>query len=43
MKASVDHEVFVPLEGVIDLGEQVKRLEKDLAKSEKELQKLEKN
>ena len=42
MKASVDHEVFIPLEGVIDLGEQVKRLEKDLAKSEKELQKLEK-
>ena len=30
MKASVDHEVFVPLEGVIDLSEQVKRLEKDL-------------
>ncbi len=42
MKASVDHEVFIPLEGVIDLEEQVKRLEKDLAKSEKELQKLEK-
>lgn len=37
--ASSYTEVFVPLEGVIDLSEQIKRLEKELAKAKADLQK----
>jgi valyl-tRNA synthetase len=40
MKATTHTEIFLPLEGVIDLGEQVKRLEKDLAKTQKEYDKV---
>ena len=36
MSVTTHSEVFLPLEGVIDLGDQIKRLEKDLAKVEKE-------
>jgi valyl-tRNA synthetase len=39
MGATTHTEVFVPLEGVIDLEEQIKRLEKDLGKTQKELDK----
>lgn len=35
-------EVFIPLEGVIDLDEQVKRIEKDLSKTKQEKDKFEK-
>ena len=41
MSATTYCEVFLPLEGVIDLGEQVTRLEKDLAKSLDGLKKFE--
>ncbi len=34
-------EIFIPLEGVIDLGEQVKRLEKELAKAKGDVQRSE--
>jgi valyl-tRNA synthetase len=40
MSATSHTEIFVPLEGVIDLAEQITRLEKDLAKTQKELTKL---
>jgi valyl-tRNA synthetase len=40
MKALTHTEVFLPLEGVIDLTDQIKRLEKDLAKTEKEYDKV---
>ncbi len=39
MGATTHTEVFLPLEGVIDLGEQVKRLEKEITKTKKELDK----
>jgi valyl-tRNA synthetase len=42
MKATTHTEIFLPLEGVIDLEEQIKRLEKDLAKTEKEFSKYDK-
>ncbi len=42
MKASVHTEIFLPLEGVIDLSDQIKRLEKDLAKVQKEYDKVSK-
>jgi len=42
MGALTHTEVFIPLEGVIDLNEQLGRLNKDLAKAEKELMKYEK-
>ena len=42
MKASVDHEVFIPLEGSLTLASKSKDLKKTLAKSEKELQKIRK-
>lgn len=42
MGALTHTEVFIPLEGVIDLEEQLGRLKKDLAKAEKELSKYEK-
>lgn len=35
-------EVFIPLEGVIDLDEQIKRIEKDLSKTKQEKEKFEK-
>ena len=37
--ATTHTEVFIPLEGVIDINEQVSRLEKELKKTEKELDK----
>lgn len=40
MKATTHTEIFLPLEGVIDLTEQVKRLEKDLTKTQKEYDKV---
>lgn len=40
MMATAHTEIFLPLEGVIDLAEQVKRLEKDLSKAQKEYDKL---
>ncbi len=42
MKATTHTEVFVPLEGVIDLNEQVKRLETDLKKTTKDFEKYDK-
>ncbi len=42
MLATTHTEVFLPLEGVIDLGAQVARLEKELAKTTKEYEKLDK-
>ena len=42
MKATTHTEVFLPLEGVIDLSEQVKRLENDLKKTQKEFEKYDK-
>jgi valyl-tRNA synthetase len=36
--ATAQFDIFVPLEGVIDLSEQVKRLEKELSKSQNELE-----
>lgn len=33
-------EIFIPLEGLIDINEQISRLNKDLAKTQSELQKL---
>ncbi len=41
-KATTHTEIFLPLEGVIDLGEQIARLEKDLKKTEKEFLKYDK-
>jgi valyl-tRNA synthetase len=40
--ATAQTDIFVPLEGVIDLNEQIKRLEKELGKAEKELMGLDK-
>lgn len=40
--ATTHTEVFIPLEGVIDLEEQISRLQKDLKKTEKELEKYSK-
>ena len=37
MSATSQVEIFLPLEGVIDLGEQISRLEKEIAKAEKGL------
>jgi valyl-tRNA synthetase len=37
--ATTHTEVFIPLEGVIDIDDQVQRLKKDLQKTEKELEK----
>ena len=42
MNASSDYEVYIPLEGIVNLEEQVARLNKEIQKSEKELQKLSK-
>ncbi len=42
MKATTHTEIFLPLEGVIDLTQQVSRLEKDLLKATKEYEKYEK-
>ncbi|WP_417337322.1 valine--tRNA ligase [Halobacteriovorax marinus] len=42
MKATTHTEVFIPLDGSIDLTEQIQKLEKDLAKTQKELDKLDK-
>ena len=42
MKATTHTEIFLPLDGVIDLEEQIKRLEKDLTKSQKEYEKYDK-
>lgn len=42
MKATTHTEIFLPLEGVIDLSEQISRLEKDLKKTEKEFMKYDK-
>lgn len=42
MGATTHTEVYIPLEGVIDLDEQISRLEKDLKKTEKELEKYSK-
>ena len=42
MKATTHTEVFIPLDGSIDLTEQIKKLEKDLGKTEKEIEKLDK-
>jgi valyl-tRNA synthetase len=39
MGATTHTEVFLPLEGVIDLDEQIKRLEKEIGKTQKELDK----
>ncbi|MBK26672.1 MAG: valine--tRNA ligase [Halobacteriovorax sp.] len=41
-KATTHTEIFLPLEGVIDLTEQISRLEKDLKKTEKEFLKYDK-
>lgn len=40
--ATTHTEIFIPLEGVIDIEEQVQRLKKDLKKTEKELEKYSK-
>lgn len=40
MKATAHTEVFLPLEGVIDLSEQIARLQRDLGKIEKEYEKV---
>lgn len=40
--ATAQTDIFVPLEGVIDLNEQIQRLEKELGRAEKELNGLEK-
>ncbi|PIK14590.1 valine--tRNA ligase [Halobacteriovorax sp. JY17] len=42
MKATTHTEVFIPLDGSIDLSEQIQKLEKDLSKTEKEIEKLDK-
>ncbi len=42
MLATTHTEVFLPLEGVIDLNDQIKRLEKDLLKTQKEFDKNQK-
>jgi valyl-tRNA synthetase len=42
MGATTHTEVFLPLEGVIDLGEQISRLEKELVKAEKDFSKFDK-
>jgi valyl-tRNA synthetase len=42
MQATGHTEVFVPLEGVIDLQEQVNRIQKDIDKTQKEFEKFEK-
>lgn len=41
MAATTHSEIFIPLEGVINLDDQIKRLEKDLLKANKEYSKLE--
>ena len=41
-KTSQDIEVFIPVEGLIDIEAQIKRLNKDLDKTQKELEKLNK-
>jgi len=40
MKATTHTEIFLPLEGVIDLSDQIKRLEKDLTKTQKDYDKV---
>ncbi len=40
VKATAHTEIFIPLEGVIDLSEQVTRLEKELSKVQKEYDKV---
>lgn len=40
--ATTHTEIFIPLEGVIDIDEQIQRLKKDLKKTEKELEKYSK-
>ena len=40
MSTTPHTEIFLPLEGVIDLEDQIKRLEKDLKKAQKEFDKL---
>ena len=42
MMASENFELFIPVSGVIDLDQQISRLEKDLLKAQKELSKVEK-
>jgi valyl-tRNA synthetase len=42
MQATGHTEVFIPLEGVIDLQEQVERIQKDINKTQKEFEKVEK-
>ncbi|EQC44435.1 valyl tRNA synthetase tRNA binding arm [Bacteriovorax sp. BSW11_IV] len=39
MLATTHTEIFLPLEGVIDLNEQISRLEKELVKTQKEYEK----
>ncbi len=41
-KATTHTEIYIPLEGVIDLSEQVKRIEKDIDKTQSELDKVSK-
>jgi valyl-tRNA synthetase len=40
--ATTHTEVFLPLEGVIDIGDQIKRIKKDIEKTDKEYQKVKK-
>ena len=42
MSALAEMEIFIPLEGVIDLSAQILRLEKDLKKTSKEWEKYNK-
>lgn len=42
MKATTHTEIFVPLEGIIDLNEYIAKLSNDLKKAEKEFEKVEK-
>jgi valyl-tRNA synthetase len=42
MQATSHTEIFLPLEGVIDLSEQVNKIKKDIEKTQKEFEKVEK-
>ena len=42
MKATTHTEVFIPLEGVIDIGDYISKLERDLKKVEQEHVKVDK-
>lgn len=41
MNATSFAEIFIPLEGVVDLNEQIKRIQKEISKNENELKAFE--